>query len=98
MNLESKLLPEDRSKLLAKPFWTYKDIKAYFSIGTTKACKIRKQVADAGGLAKFSIELVRTEAVFAYLDLNLNEEMERVELAARIAALTRGEMEIRRDA
>lgn len=55
-------------------YMNYKDIMIAFRLCKTKACKVKSEVAlNPKNLCPFNTQLVRTKAVFEYMNTDYNE-------------------------
>lgn len=66
---------QDKLSLLSTPLWTNKDIMNYVGCSVNKATQIRQRaIMTANGLSIICPKMVKRDAVFKVLELDLNNE------------------------
>jgi len=65
--------------LLLKNAWTYKDIKEYFNVGTTKAINIKNRaIKEFDGVIPFSTQYVKCESVMILFGTTRESELKAI--------------------
>lgn len=60
-------------------YMNYKDIMVAFKLGTTKASQVKSDVAkEIQNQCPYSTELVKTQAVFSYMGIDLDDYIEHL--------------------